>query len=88
MEHEAAGIGKNNRILGIYTRLLEGHVIRKSEMAVKYGVNERSIQRDIEDIRQFLEDGVIEDAIPNSIIYAYKERGYRMERSPKMQFTN
>ena len=88
MEHEAAGIGKNNRILGIYTRLLEGHVIRKSEMAVKYGVNERSIQRDIEDIRQFLEDGVIEDAIPNSIIYDYKERGYRMERSPKMQFTN
>lgn len=88
MEHETAGTGKNNRILGIYTRLLEGHTIYKTEMAAKYGVNKRSIQRDIEDIRKFLEDDMVEGAIPNTIIYDYKERGYCMEKSNKMLFTN
>ena len=87
MGNEIGG-GKGNRILDIYTRLLEGHVITKSEMAVKYGVNEKSIQRDIEEIRNFLEDNRAERAIPNSIVYDYKERGYRMEQSTKMHFTN
>ena len=86
MEQESRG--KNNRILGIYTRLLERHVIHKSEEAIRYGVNERSIQRDIEDIRNFLEDDMVESAIVNSIVYDYKEKGYRMEQNARMQFTN
>lgn len=80
--------GKNNRILGIYTKLLEGHIIYKSEEAIRYGVNERSIQRDIEDIRNFLEDDMVESAIVNSIVYDYKEKGYRMEQNTRMRFTN
>lgn len=88
MEQDAASVGKNNRILGIYTKLLEGEVIHKSEEALKYGVNERSIQRDIEDIRRFLEDGIVDGVSPNSIFYDYKERGYRMEQSVKMKFSN
>lgn len=88
MEQDAAGVGKNNRILGIYTKLLEGEVIHKTEEALKYGVNERSIQRDIEDIRKFLEDGIVDGVSPNSIFYDYKERGYRMEQSVKMKFSN
>ena len=48
--------GKISRVLGIYTKLINGCLVRKEEEAVDYGVNERSIQRDIEDIRRFLED--------------------------------
>ena len=35
---------KNNkieRVLGIYTRLLNGSIVKKSEEAANYGVNER-----------------------------------------------
>lgn len=47
--------GKIERVLGIYTKLLSGNVINKFDEAQEYGVNERSIQRDIDDIRNYLE---------------------------------
>ena len=46
---------KIERVLGIYTKLMNGYLINKAEEAVNYGVNERSIQRDIDDIRNYLE---------------------------------
>ena len=48
---------KNNRILDIYTRLTEGHIINKAQEAQRFGVDERSIQRDIDDIRASLQTG-------------------------------
>lgn len=44
---------KVSRVLSLYSQLMEGRIIKKSVAAQKYGVNERSIQRDIEDIRLF-----------------------------------
>ena len=55
--------GKNERILCLYSKLLEGKVIYKSEEALYYGVNERSIQRDIDDIRKFLDKRTIENTL-------------------------
>ena len=40
----------------MYVNLCEGKPINKSEVANKYGVDERSIQRDIDDIRAFLDE--------------------------------
>ena len=34
---------------------MNGHLINKADEAANYNVNERSIQRDIDDIRNFLE---------------------------------
>ena len=34
---------KIERVLGIYTKLLNGHVIDKSAESVNYGVNERTL---------------------------------------------
>ena len=45
---------KTSRILGIYSKLINGYVVNKAEEAANYGVNERSIQRDIDDIRNFV----------------------------------
>ena len=42
--------GKIDRILGIYSKFVRGEVVRKNEEALIYDVNERSIQRDIDDI--------------------------------------
>lgn len=47
---------KNIRILDIYARLCEGRPVNKAEDAKKFGVDERTIQRDIDDIRIFLDE--------------------------------
>ena len=39
-------VDKVERVLDIYTRLMSGAVINKYEEALKFAVNERSIQRD------------------------------------------
>lgn len=79
---------KNNRILGIYTRLLNGEVLNKAEIAKDYGVNERSIQRDMEDIREFLGDIDVHNGMVNNVIYDYKQKGYRLETVSKAKFSN
>ena len=73
--------GKIKRTLGIYTRLKNGNVINKIEEANKYGVNERSIQRDIDDIRNYLELETDEQALLTNVIYDRKCGGYRLEES-------
>lgn len=46
---------KIERVLGLYTKLINGSVINKAEEANNYNVNERSIQRDIDDIRNYMD---------------------------------
>ena len=38
------------RVLQIYSKLTDGYVVNKAEEAARYGVNERSIRRDIDHI--------------------------------------
>ena len=45
---------KYNRILSLYTKLLNDEIINKKEEAKIFNVAERSIQRDIEDLHCFL----------------------------------
>jgi len=79
---------KIERVLGIYTKLMNGYLVNKAEEAVNYGVNERSIQRDIDDIRNYLEaDGERVGCI-NSVIYDRVGKGYRLEQIYKMKFSN
>lgn len=70
---------KNTRTLDMYARLCEGKVINKAEEAQRFGVDERSIQRDIDDIRAFLaERSVSTEGEPRTIEYSRRERGYVM----------
>ncbi|URZ02036.1 helix-turn-helix transcriptional regulator [Clostridium felsineum] len=79
---------KIERVLGIYTKLMNGYLVSKAEESANYGVNERSIQRDIDDIRNYLEaDGERVGCI-NSVIYDRIGRGYRLEQIYKMKFSN
>lgn len=79
---------KVERVLTIYTKLMNGQTINKAQEAQNYGVNERSIQRDIDDIRNFLEFNFQNTGFINSIIYDRINKGYRMEQIYKMQLTN
>lgn len=76
------------RVLQIYTKLADGYVVRKSEEARYYGVNERSIQRDIDDIRNFLDADSERTGNTNSIVYDRQCRGYRLETLYKLKLKN
>ena len=80
---------KVSRVLSLYSQLMEGRIIKKSVAAQKYGVNERSIQRDIEDIRAFCRNCVaLGDSMPGDLIYDYIEKGYRLERRQAPKLSN
>jgi predicted DNA-binding transcriptional regulator YafY len=63
---------KANRILAIYDRLRKGYVLSKKEIACEFGVNVRTIQRDFDDIRNYLADNFQGE----EIIYDYQSKGY------------
>lgn len=85
---EGIDFGKNNRMLAIYTKLLNGQIVKKAELAQIYDVNPKSIQRDLEDIRNFLDNQNVEEGIRNQLIYDYKQKGYRLEQSNQVKLTN
>lgn len=79
---------KVSRVLSIYTKLMNGYLIKKSEEAQNYGVNERSIQRDIDDIRDYLKNDINNNGVINSVIYDRIRKGYYLEQTCKMNLTD
>lgn len=79
---------KTKRVLGIYTKLMNGHLVNKVEEARKYGVNERSIQRDIDDIRNYLAADAERAGYMNAVAYDRVGKGYRMEQIYRLKLTN
>lgn len=80
---------KSNRTLSIYARLCEGHTIAKSEEAVRFGVDERSVQRDIDYIRAFLsEQDACDAAEHREIVYDRIKKGFVMEGGRSSMMTN
>lgn len=65
---------KTARLLYLYRDFVRGKGIVKQEAAAQFGVNERSIQRDIENLRDFF----AEQTPRSEIIYDAKERRYRL----------
>lgn len=60
---------KITRILSLYNRLELGEEINKTAFSLEHNINERSVDRDIEDIRLFLSE-----------IYSHKELNYDKAR--------
>lgn len=77
-----------SRILRIYAKLSDGYVVNKAEEAARYGVNERSIQRDIDHIRNFLDEDSERTGVVNSIVYDRNAKGYRLETLYKIRLQN
>ena len=76
------------RVLQIYAKLTEGYIVNKAEEAAEYGVNERSITRDIDDIRNFLDADSERTGIVNSVVYDRQAKGYRLETLYNMRLQN
>lgn len=80
--------GKINRVLGLYTKFLDGNLINVEEEALKSKVDKRTIMRDICDIRNFLAEDLNDKGYVGTIIYDREEKCYRMEEGSKRKFSN
>ena len=88
MNMQLESTDKIQRVLGIYKKLVSGEIVSKVEEANNYGVNERSIQRDIDDIRSFMESEVGRTGIINNVIYDRAKKGFRLEQQNPTELTN
>ena len=70
---------KNSRILDMYVRLCEGKRINKREEAGKFGVDERTVQRDLDDIRAFLSERRQKEADMRTVVYNRSMEGFVMD---------
>lgn len=76
---------KVERIINLYNRVVEGEVLVKADEAARFGVNERSIQRDLEDIRAYFAS----DSESNrELVYDRKKKGYVLVENSKKMFTS
>lgn len=65
------------RLLDIYAKLHRGEVLKKTTLSDLYNVSEKTIQRDINDIRAYMSNtNVGIDDI--GIIYDKSKKGYKM----------
>ena len=77
-----------DRILDIYTRLLSGKKVNLTEIAYEYGVSERSVQRDINDIRNFYDNEASSDGYENNVKYISEKKSYILENTFKASLSN
>lgn len=70
---------KAERILSLYSRLQEGKIINKSSEAERFGVSLRTVQRDIADIQNFLQDHRRETGEIQDVVFDRAKNGYRIE---------
>lgn len=64
---------KTERIIDIHNRLRDRHIIKKSEEALRFNVNNRTIQRDIDDIRTYYTE---KNELGKELIYDRARKGY------------
>ena len=86
--HVEESSNKHNRVLDLYNRLLSGEVLNKNQLALEYGVNPRSIQRDIDDIREFFSNRMISGSELTEIRYDRSAKGYKLVNLKTTTLTN
>lgn len=79
---------KHDRVLEIYSRLLSGEIIRKQDLADEYKVTPRSIQRDIDSIRDFYSNRIGKNEGLAEIKYDRIAKGFRIVSNKTITLTN
>ena len=78
---------KGFRLLSLYERLSRGEIVRKAELAQKFAVTDKTIQRDIEELRAYLADTRVDEG-EASIVYDRNRGGYLLTRAAREWLTN
>lgn len=76
---------KVERIISLYNRIIDGEVLNKATEAARFGVNEKSIQRDFDDIRAYFAGS---PETNRELIYDRSKKGYVMRQSSKKSLSN
>lgn len=76
---------KTERIIDIHNRLRDGKVISKTEEALSHNVNERTIQRDLDDIRSYYCD---KSELGVELVYDRRKKGYLLTEKKRISLTN
>ena len=72
---------KSIRVLSLYHKLLSGNSINKSEEAKNFEVTQKSIQRDINEIRTFIQQNDIENGFSETVVYDKSKKGYVLNKT-------
>ena len=72
-----SGTGKTVRLISMFERLTKGEMIRKADEARRFEVDIKSIQRDIDDLREYFQEFWVS---PSVLSYCRAEGGYRLDR--------
>ena len=75
---------KSDRLLQMYSRLVNGEILNKQKLAQQFGVTQRSIQRDIESLRCF----ITEQGLSQEIFYDRSAKGYVLKDQKQRTLTN
>lgn len=75
---------QTNRILSMYDRLCQGQLLTKKVEADAFRVSEKTVQRDIESIREFLETTKTGEFLE----YDHKEKGYKLKKDDNPHLQN
>ena len=76
---------KVERIINLYNRLNDGEILIKADEASRFGVNERSIQRDLDDIRAYFANDMESN---RELVYDRSKKGYVLVQNQKKSLTN
>lgn len=80
-------INQVSRILEIYTRLINGEKVIKRNLAYEYETSEKTIQRDIDEIRRFLDRKSVKDGVIEELVYDFNEKKYYIENKKISKFS-
>lgn len=78
---------KGFRLLNMYEKLNRGDIVNKKHFASKFGISEKSVQRDIDDLRAYLSESY-ESGDDITIEYDYVKGGYRLIKQEREFLTN
>lgn len=84
MEEKRLSEAKADRVLMIYSQLVNGAILNKADLAQQFHVTQRSIQRDIESLRCFF----AEQGLHQEIIYDKRGGGYRLIDNAQKKLSN
>ena len=78
---------KGFRLLQLYERLSRGEVVSKAELAQKFAVTDKTIQRDIEELRAYLAETRTDEG-EASVVYDRARGGYLLTHAASEWLTN
>ena len=80
-------LAKSSRVLELYQEFLSGRAVNKQQAAERYGVDLRSIQRDIDAVRNFLAEQNQQQGVQSSIVYDHADKAYKLVTAQQTHLT-